>query len=261
MKLPSDGDPRGTDGWTGKLPSDGVTDGLTTDCLWVIFLIIVTGNINQGGIDMDETHSSVRKYTAFCGTSCISRGTIEAVVLAAKAIVDGGEKARMAIFDDLTAETIEIDFRGSPDDVLTRLDDHPMLRRASDAGPGDVSERRPGPGRPRLGVVSRDVSLMPRHWEWLAKQEGGASGVLRRLVEDARKNGQQKDRLREAQTAVHRFMWDMAGNEPHFEDASRAFYARDYETLRELIRDWPSDIRAHLKRLVQRMLPAEKTTP
>jgi hypothetical protein len=209
---------------------------------------------------MDDDYSTLRKYTAFVGTSCISRGTIEAVVLAAKAVVDGGEKARIAIFDDLTAETIEIDFRGSPDDVVGRLPDHPILRSASEAGPVDVSERRPGPGRPRLGVVSREVSLMPRHWEWLAKQEGGASGALRRLVEDARKNGQQKDRLREAQSAVHRFMWDMAGNEPHFEEASRAFYAHDYETLRELIRDWPIDIRAHLKRLVQRMLPAEKTT-
>ena len=210
---------------------------------------------------MDETGSTIRRYTSFCGTSCICRGTIEAVVLAAKVIVDGGEKARIAIFDDLTGETIDIDFRGSPDDVVGRLADHPVLRSTSEVGPGEVSERRPGPGRPRLGVVSREVSLMPRHWEWLAKQDGGASGVLRRLVEDARKHGQQKDRLREAQTAVHRFMWDMAGNEPHFEEASRAFYAHDYEALRELIRDWPIDIRAHLKRLVQRMLPAEKTTP
>ena len=209
---------------------------------------------------MGERDSTTHQYTAFCGPSCISRGAIEPVVLAAKALVDQGEKARIAIFDDQSGETIEIDFRGSPDDVVKRLADHPILRKASEAGQGAISERQAGPGRPRLGVVSREVSLLPRHWEWLAKQEGGASGTLRRLVEDARKKGRQKDRLREAQTAVHRFMWDMAGNEPHFEEASRAFYARDYEAMRELIKDWPTDVRVHIKRLVQRLLPAEKPT-
>jgi hypothetical protein len=116
--------------------------------------------------------------------------------------------------------------------------------------------RRVGPGRPKLGVVSREVSLLPRHWDWLAKQSGGASNALRRLVEDARKKNEAQDRQREIESAVHRFMWDMAGNEPHFEDVTRAFYIRDFQTMGTLMKDWPTDVRVHIKRLVQRLAPS-----
>jgi len=209
-------------------------------------------------MEMESADKNNRQYTAFCGITCISRGSIETVAVAAKIMVDAGEKSRIAIFDDQTGQTIEIDFRGNPDEVVERLAEHPLLRVESESGQSAVGERRPGPGRPRLGVISREISLLPRHWEWLAKQEGGTSGALRRLVEQARKLGQRKDLVREAQTAVHRFMWDMAGNQPHFEEASRAFYARDYETMQTLIKSWPTDIRAHVKRLVQRLMAAEQ---
>jgi hypothetical protein len=91
---------------------------------------------------------------------------------------------------------------------------------------------------------------LPRHWTWLDQQSGGVSGALRRLVDEAGKHGQSKERARIAREAASRFMWVMAGNLPHFEEASRALFAKDEERFDDLIRDWPEDIRRYLERLV-----------
>jgi hypothetical protein len=109
---------------------------------------------------------------------------------------------------------------------------------------------RIGPGRPKLGVVCREVSLLPRHWSWLEQHPGGASVALRKLVEDARKRGHGKERARVAWEAAGKFMWVMAGNLSGFEEASRALYAKDQARLVSLIRDWPGDVRSHVERLV-----------
>ena len=76
-------------------------------------------------------------------------------------------------------------------------------------------------------MVAREVTLLPRHWEWLAQQSGGASVALRRLVDQARRGTEDKDRIRRAQEAAYRFMSAMAGNRPNFEDAIRALFAGD----------------------------------
>jgi hypothetical protein len=148
------------------------------------------------------------------------------------------------IFDAITSRPIEIDWRGTPQEVVDRLS------RSIPIGIPEVSDKR-GPGRPRLGVIPREVTLLPRHWDWLNEQPGGASVALRKLVEEARRSNQGKDRARHSQESVHRFMYAMAGNLPYFEEASRAFYARDSKRFAELIRLWPKDIRDHLKRLVE----------
>jgi len=101
-------------------------------------------------------------------------------------------------------------------------------------------------------VVCQEVCLLPRHWEWLSSQPQGASGTLRRLVDEARKASAGKDRARDAQNAAHKFMWSMAGNLPGFEEASRAFFAREYPTMLALMQPWPEDIRSTLWELVQR---------
>jgi len=179
---------------------------------------------------------------------------------------DGGSSDRLVVYDDETSEIIELDLRGSVDDVVARLPHHPILSQQqkaeqtterADVQPAPTGARQAGPGRPKLGVVSREVSLLPRHWAWLAKQSGGASAALRRLVEEARKGSMEKDRRAELQQAVHRFLWDMAGNLTGFEEVSRAFYAGDFEKVRALISDWPPDVRVHTKRLVQRLLPGD----
>lgn len=203
---------------------------------------------------MSDLDANNQKFTAFLEKTCIARGPIESVVTAAKELLDQGKTSRIAIFSDDTGETIEIDFRGTLNDVLSRLTHHPMLPTQIQNEPVENSMRRPG--RPKLGVISREVSLLPRHWDWLAKQSGGASNALRRLVEEARKKNEIQDRQREIESAVHRFMWDMAGNEPHFEDVTRAFYVRDFQTMGTLMKDWPTDVRVHIKRLVQRLAPS-----
>src|SRR5262249_23245255 len=106
----------------------------------------------------------------------------------------------------------------------------------------------PGPGRPKLGVVAREVSLLPRHWEWLSTQSGGASATLRRLVEESMKGlaTSTRERIRLAQERTHKFMTAIAGDLPHFEEALRTLYAKDKKKLKEHLVSWPADIRAHV---------------
>ena len=106
-----------------------------------------------------------------------------------------------------------------------------------------------GPGRPRLGVVAREVTLLPRHWDWLAIQPGGASVALRKLVEVARRDSETRDRVRQASAVAYRFMSTIAGHEAGFEEASRALFAGDQAGFEALIAGWPVDVRHHLKRL------------
>jgi hypothetical protein len=106
----------------------------------------------------------------------------------------------------------------------------------------------PGPGRPKLGVVSREISLLPRHWEWLQQQPNGASAALRRLVDQARNSP--ADQERRAQEAAGRFLSAVAGNLPGYEEATRALYAGDRERMASLIAEWPADLREYATRLL-----------
>jgi hypothetical protein len=178
------------------------------------------------------------RCTAFEGENRIATGELATVVLEAKAAVDRGSSP--LIFDDETGETIEVDFRGTPQDVVERLS------RAS-----RVDDTPKGPGRPKLGVVAREVTLLPRHWEWLNDQPGGASVALRKLVEEAARANAGKDRLRRAREAGYRFLSSMAGNLPGFEEATRAFFAGDAERFREMTEGWPADIRDHARGMAE----------
>jgi hypothetical protein len=132
------------------------------------------------------------------------------------------------VFDDQTGRQVEIDTR------VTNL---------------DLPEEPRGRGRPKLGVIAREVTLLPRHWDWLATQPGGASVALRKLVDEARKASGDKDRIRKAQEAAYWFMSSIAGNLPGFEEASRALFAYDRRRFSELIAAWPEDIRDHAVKL------------
>jgi uncharacterized protein len=189
--------------------------------------------------------------TAFEGSRRIASGMLAQVALKTKEVIDRGERAPVLIFDDVTSEQIEVDFRGTAEDVLRRLAETTSegTVAAAPAQPDRVAPR--GPGRPKLGVVAREVTLLPRHWDWLNGQPGGASVALRKLVEEARRVNEGKDRARRSQEAAYRFMSAMAGNLPGFEEATRALFANDPERLEGLSRAWPKDIRTHLVRLVQ----------
>lgn len=173
--------------------------------------------------------------TAFLGHRRLATGTHAEVALAVKRACDSGNAEPVLIFDDLTGRPVDFDLRGSEADVLARLQPAPSAPR--------------GPGRPKLGVAAREVTLLPRHWDWLAQQSGGASAVLRRLVEQAIREGGSAQRSRASAEAVDRFMLAMTGNLPGHEEASRAFWRGERKRFDQLIRHWPADVREHLRRL------------
>jgi hypothetical protein len=192
-------------------------------------------------------------YIAFEGDHCIASGDLREIARAAKQALDRRKEASILVFDGRTSGAVDLDFRGSVDDVLARL---PGITGAPAADEATPPAPR-GPGRPKLGVVAREVTLLPRHWDWLAKQAGGASVAIRKLVEEARRSGEDKDRVREGQEAAYRFMSVMAGNKPHYEDAIRALFAPDPARFEKLIAEWPIDVRDHASRLAARAFHRE----
>lgn len=178
-------------------------------------------------------------YTAFAGNERVGSGDVRTMLLQTKARLDSGETAQILIFEDHTGRQVDFDFRGTPEEVVARLDSHPLFAAAP--------TRPAGPGRPKLGVVCREVALLPRHWEWLEQQPNGISGALRRLVDDARKQEPEKEQARALHEALSRFMTSMAGNFAGYEEALRALYAGEYGRVRTLIADWPGDIRGYIE--------------
>jgi hypothetical protein len=172
------------------------------------------------------------------------------VARATKQALDRDKAASILIFDGRSSAPIEIDFRGPIEDVLARL----PAGATSEAEVVEPPAPR-GPGRPKLGVVAREITLLPRHWEWLARQPGGASVAIRKLVDQARRATEDNDRMRAGAEAAYRFMSAMAGNRPHYEEAIRALFASDAIRFERLIAQWPVDIRDHALRLAERAFP------
>ena len=201
------------------------------------------------------THSIA--CTAFEGVRCLASGALTDVALVVKAAVERDAGASVLIFDDLTSRLIELDLRGSTSDVLARLaateaDDTQQPQPA-----GDAASASRGRGRPKLGVVAREVTLLPRHWEWLNAQSGGASVALRKLVDAARAASEVKDRVRQAQEAAYRFMTAMAGDLAGYEEATRALYANDAARFDAMTAAWPDDVRDHARMLARRALDVD----
>jgi len=176
--------------------------------------------------------------TAFDHQHLIASGMLADVVRAAKQALDAGAREPLLIFDDHDSRQIEVDFRGTVDEVLARLQQGVALETVGRS-----------PGRPKLGVVPREVTLLPRHWDWLGQQPGGASAVLRRLVEQALRDNGAKERARQAVESVDRFMRVMAGDLSGYEEASRALYRAERKRFATITATWPVDVRTHLQRL------------
>jgi uncharacterized protein len=187
-------------------------------------------------------------FVAFDGDRRIAAGDLREVARAAKQTLERHSEASVLIFDGVSSNAADLDFRGSVDDVLARL----PAEKISTVPPPSR-----GPGRPKLGVVAREITLLPRHWEWLARQPGGASVAIRKLVDGARRGSEDGNRTREGQEAAYRFMSAMAGNRPHFEEATRALFAPNPSRFGELIAGWPADVRDHVARLAARAFGSE----
>lgn len=213
-------------------------------------------------------------YTAFAGFQMIATGDLNDVLIQAKRRLDDGDQQPILVFEDQTSEIIEIDFRGSVESLKEQVahrsaDAHQQVSLAheftefeltdkenleSTAKSNDTESGARGRGRPKLGVIAREVTLLPRHWDWLNNQPGGASVALRKLVEDAKRKSVYKDQLRAAQNATYKFMSTMAGNLTGFEEATRALFAQDGIQFEKHIESWPADIQKHLRKLAIRAI-------
>lgn len=171
----------------------------------------------------------IRQLVLFDGRNRIAKGPETAVSAAFQTALSASPQASLRVFDLGTGRPVDLDLR-------------------------PATPRR---GRPRLGVAAREVTLLPRHWDWLATQPGGASAALRRLVEQARKIGADDDARRRRTDAAYGFMVEMAGDAPDFEEASRALFAADRERLIALIAPWPADVRAQIIELFDGAAPAD----
>src|SRR5271169_2802725 len=191
---------------------------------------------------------------AFEGDRAIASGELRQVARAAKERLDRRKDAAIQIFDAATGAPIDIDFRGGVSDVLARLPEAVPSPAATDEAVAPASR---GPGRPKLGVVAREVTLLPRHWDWLAQQRGGASVALRRPVDEARRGSEHQDRIRHAQEAAYLFLSAMAGNRANYEAAIRALFAGEPARFAKLIAEWPADVRKHAAKFAERAFKGE----
>ena len=159
-------------------------------------------------------------YIAFSGFDHVASGPLPEVYQSSLRIEN------TLIFERDTGRVVDIDPRFPP---------------SADEGPK--------PGRPKLGVVPREVTLLPRHWDWLATQPGGASVALRKLVEEASRNP--KAQLRQRRDAAYRFATALVGNAPGYEEAIRALYAGHKDEFAAHIEAWPADVRAELEKMTE----------
>ncbi|MFN3428696.1 MAG: DUF2239 family protein [Candidatus Sericytochromatia bacterium] len=180
-------------------------------------------------------------YTAFADGErrVVTDASLEAVVASAREALAAGTAEHVVIVADASGRMTEVEAHAEAGAIAERLG----------LAPAPSPERQSGPGRPKLGVVSREVSLLPRHWEWLGAQSGGASAAIRRMVEEAIKRDGGGLTVRQARDAANAFMWRLATDQPHHEEVSRALYRGDDETLETLIADWAPDLAAHMRHL------------
>jgi len=182
----------------------------------------------------------IATHTAFVGVRQLAHGPLREVLTAVKQHADKDRNEIVLLFELATGRQVDFDLRGSLEDMLEREAPLPT----------------PGPGRPRLGVTSREVTLLPRHWEWLEQQQSGISGALRRLVEQAMKTQPDEEHARRVRDALGRILSALAGDRPRFEEATRALFAADLPRFERLIERWPKDLRQLAINMAREALPA-----
>lgn len=186
-------------------------------------------------------------YTAFAGQRLLARGRLADVAVAVHAAAARAGDAELLVFDDRTGQQVDLHLGGDAQAVAERYRVLPAEAEAEPAGDPPHAEPAPrGRGRPRLGVTAREITLLPRHWDWLAAQPGGASVTLRKLIDQARKQGEAGMRQRLAREAAYRCLNALAGNAPGAEDATRALFAGDRAGFVQRLDAWPADVREYL---------------
>jgi hypothetical protein len=181
-------------------------------------------------------------YTAFLDGRRLATGPLHEVAVAVLRSQQAQPEGHPLVFSNASGQSADLDLRGGEDAVAARY---------TVAAPPEASHAPKGRGRPRLGVVAREVTLLPEHWEWLAAQPGGASVALRKLVHEARRSSGDRDRTRQARERAYHAMSTLAGHLAGFEEASRALFAGDHERLVAQMAAWPEDVQAYVKQLAE----------
>ena len=197
------------------------------------------------------TDTATPSYTSFNGHKRIASGSLKVNALAVKHALASDVPSPLLTFCDQTGQVVDIDIRGSDAEMFARLplDGYQLQGTDSALIDSEDSVEPRGRGRPKLGVVAREVTLLPRHWNWLAAQPGGASVTLRKLVDEARRVSVDRDRQRQTNERAYHFMSTMAGDMAGFEEASRALFANDAPKFHKLTEAWPTDVRDYLRYL------------
>lgn len=200
------------------------------------------------------SESLTKPCTAFMGHQLLVSGPLAEVAVAIARSASGA--GAVLVFDDATGDIVDLDLRGSDAEIMARLSTpaKPHMgryrpNRGDAPGTEAATDETKGRGRPKLGVIAREVTLLPRQWDWLAAQPGGASATLRRLVDGASKAVDPRRQRRAAQDAAYRFMQAIAGDLPGYEEATRALFADDPSALKERISSWPADVQTYAWRL------------
>jgi uncharacterized protein len=186
-----------------------------------------------------STSAPAPSLTAFAGFKRLTSGS-RAAVIATLREMPVAQDVLLRVFDDATGERLDLDLRPEAEAAAAAV--------ATDAAAGAATAPR-AVGRPRLGVVAREVTLLPRHWEWLNRQPGGASVALRKLVDESRRANEGQDTVRVAREAAYRFMTEIAGDLAGFEEATRALFAGDKSRFETRVDAWPVDVKDHLAQL------------
>lgn len=191
-------------------------------------------------------------FAAFSGTNLVAEGTAQEILPGLKQRFDQDPHAHLQIFNTNTGWTVDFDLRGSLEWLLAEAE--PYAQKPPE------DEKTRGPGRPKLGVTGREVTLLPRHWTWLETQPNGASAVLRRLVEKAMKENPGRDRARQMRAALNHMLTALAGDLPNYEEATRALFADEVDRLEVLVASWPEDVRQYAVRQARAAYLAANST-
>ena len=182
-------------------------------------------------------------WIAFTGHDRIAKGEPTVVAAAVKQFADANDTANLLVFDMASSQPVELDLRGTLDEVTARVTETLAVQ--------EPKRRR---GRPKLGVVSKEVTLLPRHWDWLQAQPGGASVTLRKLVETASKAHDSGGNPQQQLESAYRFMTAIGGNLPGYEEGIRALFAKDGAKFKKALKKWPKDVRKHVRNLAEAAL-------
>ena len=181
--------------------------------------------------------SADRPVVAFAGSRRIARGPVAEALTAIHASAAAGEGP--LVFDLADGRVVDLDLRGDAGEARARL------------APAEAAVGKRGPGRPKLGVTAKEVTLLPRHWDWLAAQPGGASVALRKLIEAQMKAGEGPERARRAKERAYRLMTAMAGDLPRYEEATRMLFAGDWTAFDAAVEGWPEGVRETAREMAE----------